>query len=164
MSRFTKTALALALSAATVAMVPSPASALVVASGFRVANFTFVAPTAIVPINGAALAVPFFVPAPTRVVITFSAECAVDAVAGVNDAWIDIDIRIDGAVIVPPTGGTLEAFCTANGTAGFDGYTHPSITVVANVAAGAHNVSILARRNNGATGGWIGDSSIVLER
>ena len=164
MLRFTRSALALALSAAAAAAFPSPSSALVVASGVHIGNFTFVAPTTLVPINGVALALPFGVPSASRVVITYSAECAVNAAAGVNNAWVDIDIRIDGVLIVPPTLGPNDAFCTSNGTAGFDGWTHPSITVVATVAAGAHNVSILARRNGGATGGWVGDSSIVLER
>ena len=141
----------------------SMAHALLVTAGIAPGNFTFTAPSVLVPINGASTSVGFTLGAPQRLIITFSAECAVNAAAGSNGAWVDIDVRMDG-VALAPTNTTFDAFCSSNGTAGFDGWTRASITVPVTVAAGAHSVTILARLNNGATGGWISDRALVIER
>ena len=96
-------------------------------------------------------------------VLTFSAECSVDAPAGNTAAWVDLDIMIDGAAVTP-TVGTADAFCGANGTLGFDGWIHPSITIPVRLTAANHTLQIQGRLNNGATGGWISDISMVLHQ
>lgn len=128
----------------------------------RPGNFSFATPSAFVPLNAAgATTLVFNQGGATPRVLTYSAECTVDAPAGNNFAWLDIDVYVNG-VAVPPTAGTADAFCSADGVAGFGGYTRPSITIAINPVAGANSVRILARLNAGATGGWLGDSALVV--
>ncbi len=75
--------------------------------------------------------------------------------------WLDLDITFNG-VVVAPTVGTDDAFCSTNGTAIIDGCTRASITVVVQGIKGNNNVTIHARGNAGATGTWLGDSSLVI--
>jgi hypothetical protein len=129
----------------------------------RANNWSVNSPAAVlVPLTGAgASQVGFNLPAAGRKVLTYSAECAVNAPAGNNGAWLDIDVIVNGAVVAP-TVGTADAFCGANGTAGFDGWRRNSITVVIAGVAGANTVRIVARGNGGATGLWLGDSALVV--
>ena len=88
----------------------------------------------LVPLLGMT-SLPFFNAYGQRFVVTFSAECAVNAPAGNYTAYTDIDIVVlnaAGAVVqtLAPTFGNSDAFCTANGTAGFDGWSRNSITAV----------------------------------
>ena len=78
-----------------------------------------------------------------------------------SGSWIDLDILVDG-VAISPTAGSLDAFCGANGTAGFDGWVRPSITVPVRLTAGAHTFQVQGRLDAGATGGWISDIAVVL--
>lgn len=136
-------------------------AAIKVAGNYPV-NFSFTTPTAFVPLTptgGTSLT--WNQGSPGRKVLTFSAECSVDAPAGNNFAWVDIDI-IHNGVVLPPTVGTADAFCSADGVAGFAGYTRPSISVVVPGVAGANTVRILARLNAGATGGWVSDTSTIV--
>lgn len=140
------------------------ADAKVIGSGSNPSNFSFSAATANVPIAaGTAAPTVLNVAAPRRgsYVLTFSAECSVDAPAGNSSAWIDIDVVVNGTT-VSPTVGTGDAFCGANGTVGFDGWVRPSISVAVDLIKGLNVISILARRDAGATAGWLSDSSIVV--
>lgn len=99
--------------------------------------------------------------APQRKLLTFSAECAVNAPAGTFGAWVSIDILHNG-VELSPTAGPDDAFCAANGTLGIDGWTFPSVTVVIPGVAGANQISINARLVGTATSGRIDDSVLVI--
>jgi hypothetical protein len=132
-------------------------------SAVRANNWSVNSPAAVlVPLTGGgATVVGFNLPAAGRKILTYSAECAVNAAAGSTSAWMDLDIIVNG-VVVAPTAGTLDAFCSSNGSAGFDGWARNSITVVITGLAGANTVRIQARGNNGATGLWLGESALVV--
>jgi hypothetical protein len=164
MTNLAKFAAVLSLSAAALPAVTAPASAVVAAFGFHTFSFTFSPPGSLLPIAiGAGTSVAFTLPAQANVAVTFSAECSVEAPAGDFSSYVDVDVLIDG-VAVPPTAGTSDAFCSANGTAGFDSWVRPSITVVKLLAAGPHSVSVFGRPSTGATRGYLGITSVVVER
>jgi hypothetical protein len=144
------------------------ASADAIAVVTNAANYTFVAGWPIVP----GTVTPAFANlVGQRFLVTFSAECAVNAPAGNNTAWLDVDIVVRnaaGAIVatLAPTVGAGDAFCSSNGTPGFDGWATQSITAVggAGLPAGVYSVAVRARLNNGATGGWLGERSTVVWR
>ena len=109
-------------------------------------------------------------PAGARFVVTFSAECSVHAAAGNNTAYTDVDIVVLNAagglvVTLAPTAGTLDAFCAADGTAGFSGFASHSVTAVSpGLPAGNYRVQVRARLQGGAFGGWFGERSLVVSR
>jgi hypothetical protein len=149
---------AIALGAAT------QASAHTLAAVTNPINFTWAAGV-VAPVPG--MVTPFFGHPGGRFVATFSAECAVNAAAGNHSAWLDVDIVVTnaaGAVVatLTPTVGSGDAFCSSNGTLGFDGWVSPSVTGVAQLAAGVYRVQVNARLNNGATGGWLGERTLVV--
>jgi len=158
-----------AIAGALAALASTQASADVLRSVAAVGNWQF-AGAAQVPIPG--MTTPFFAnPLNGRFVVIFSAECAVNAAAGSSMAWSDVDIVLlnaAGAVVqtLAPTAGSLDAFCSSNGTAGFDGWSANSVMGVAGpgLAAGNYRVQVRARLNNGATGGWFGERSLAVIR
>lgn len=113
---------------------------------------------------------PFANPAGARFVVTFSAECSVNAPAGNDSAWTDVDIVVlnaAGGVVatLAPTAGTFDAFCAADGTLGFSGWASHSVTALSPVlAGGVYRVQVRARLQGGATGGWFGERSLVVSR
>ena len=144
------------------AIVATAAVAGLKASGAYPANFSFATATALVPLTSTgATSLSWNQGSAGKKILTFSAECSVDAPTGNNSAWVDLDIIVNG-VVVPPTVGTSDAFCGANGIAGFDAWVRPSITVVVVGAAGANTAQVRARLNAGATGGWVSDTSTVI--
>jgi hypothetical protein len=159
-----KKILVAAASALALVTVAGPATAAVLASTNNSANFTFTTGTPTLLSTAG-----FFLNANESFVVTFSAECAVDAAAGNSSAWTDIDIQLvnaAGAVVATllPTSGSADAFCTSNGTVGFDGWTTASMTLSASVApAGVYSVRVLGRLNFG-TGAWYGERSLVVYR
>jgi hypothetical protein len=75
-----------------------------------------------------------------RVVATFSAECSVRAPN--TTTWLSITILVDG-VEIAPTQTTDNAFCTAHGNNGLDGWVSASTTGVFVVPEpGIHNVRV----------------------
>lgn len=156
--------------AALAAAVPAQAEILVTMS--RHGNFFgFGAGGTLVPLtpNGTTQTPAFNVPAGSRFIVSYSAECANDA-AGYQ-SWVTLEIRAvnvnTGAVrVLSPTGApnSGDAFCSSNGTAGFDGWsTH---TVNANgvqLPAGTYRIQVWGRTAFGGSG-WLGDSSLVVWR
>ena len=112
----------------------------------------------------------FTKPAGQRLVITFSAECAVDAPTGNPNAWLDVDIVLlnatTNAVVytAAPTVGSFDAFCASTGTAGFGHWETHSVQALIpyNFAAGSYKASVKARVNGGATGGWLGERMLSV--
>jgi hypothetical protein len=95
-------------------------------------------------------------------ILTFSARCAVTAPAGNTTAWLDLDIVVNG-IVVAPTVGSGDPFCSANGTAGgLDGQVRRSITVPVQGIQGSNTVQVLARGNGGASGLYLGDLALVI--
>jgi hypothetical protein len=140
-----------------------PVAAAISLSAVRPGNFSSAStPGVLVPLDSTgAVTLTLNAGAGGRRVLTYSAECSVDAPAGNHSAWLDIDVLVNG-VAQPPTVGTADGFCGANGVAGFDHWTRHSITLVIPVRVGANTIQILARGNAGATGLWLGDSSLVV--
>jgi len=126
----------------------------------RAVNFTFTTATALVPLTStAATSVSFSQAAASPRVLTFSAECALD---GANPIfYLDLDIIHNGTAL-SPTAGNQDAWCTANATAGLDGWIRGSITLVVPAVAGVNTIQVQARQNNNVGTGWIGDTSLVI--
>lgn len=138
-----------------------------IVSATAVGNFVFAGVTVLPGMTtpGFALA------AGERIVVTFSAECAVDAAAGDFTSSTDVDIVMlaPGPVqvqVLSPTAGAGDIFCSANGTAGFDGHARHSITVVGGgLPAGVYQVQVRAK-TNGPAGiqAWYGDRALIVSR
>jgi hypothetical protein len=150
------------------ALVSTTASADSLAYAVGTDNWTFTG-TSQVDVSGMVSNV-FTKPANARLVITFSAECAVDAPAGNPNAWLDVDIVLlnatTNAVVytAAPTAGSLDAFCSSTGTAGFGHWATHSVQALIpwNLAAGSYKAAVKARLNNGATGGWLGERMLSV--
>ena len=134
------------IAAATLALAATASMAGVVSTSTRLGNWSVASPAAVfVPLNdGNATSVKFSVASERKVVITYSAECAVDAPADNNSAWLEITILIDG-VPLRPTAGTSDAFCSADGKPGFNNWVRPSVTGYLLVGAGMAFLGITPR-------------------
>ena len=113
----------------------------------------------------------FFNAAGQRFYVHFAAECAVNAPAGNTTAWTDVDILVlnaAGAVVqvLPPTVGTLGAFCSSDGSAGLSGWASNAVIGIGGpgLAAGNYRVQVRARLNNGATQGSYGERTLLVTR
>ena len=148
-------------------VVPHAASAHSLGYAVNTVNWSFVgAAQVVVPGMTTSLV---FKPINQRLIITYTAECSVNAPAGNNSAWMDVDIVLlnaAGAVVytAPPTVGSADAFCSANGTAGFDGWESNAVTAVVPpaLASGFYRAQVRARLNAGATGGWFGERMLTV--
>lgn len=150
-------ALALALAGVT-----ATAHAGIKASAVNGSLFTFSNAEAFVPLNSAgATTLSFNLAGASKKVLTFSAYCAVYAPAGVTTAWLDVDIVVNG-VVVAPTSGSGDPFCSSNGSGQFDGYVRTSTTVSIQGKEGSNSVRVLARGSPYATGLLLGATSLVI--
>lgn len=134
----------------------------------QTANFSFPAGTQLLP---GAVSSAFFNAAGQRFIVHFTGECAVQAPAGNTSAWLDIDLQVlnaAGALVatLTPTQGSGDAFCSANGSAGMDGWSSNAVIGIGGpgLPAGVYRVRVQARTNNGATSGWIGQRSLIVTR
>ena len=150
------------------AVVSTQASANNLAFAVGTNNWTF-SGTSQVDVNGM-VSNAFAKPANTRLIVTFSAECAVNAPAGNPNAWMDVDIVLlnafTNAVVytASPTVGSADAFCSSTGTAGFGHWATHSVQALIpfNVPAGTYKAAVKARLNNGGTGGWLGERMLSV--
>lgn len=147
---------------ATAALLAVTAHAKVLTSGTFPANFTFTSTTSKtpLPLNTGATSLVFRAAKAGTFVLTFSAECAADNGTSSTSGWVDVDVEVNG-VVVSPTVGSSDAFCSPNGTVGHDGWVRASISVPVNLVAGSNTVRVLGGLN-GLTSGWIGDTAIVV--
>jgi len=113
----------------------------------------------------------FFNAAGRRFIVHFAAECAVNAPAGNTTAWTDVDVQVlnaAGAVVrtLPPTVGTVGAFCAADGSAGLSGWGSHAVIAVggAGLVAGNYRVRVIGRLNNGATQASYGERTLIVTR
>lgn len=133
----------------------------------RTGNFTGGSSLTVVPLSntGQTATGQFFNSAGRRFIVSYTAECAKDGTSG----WVDVDIRLinvfTGAIFtLPPTNaGGSDAFCSADHTTGFDGWTMAAVNAVATgLPEGTYRVQVLARATSGSF--WLGDSSLVVWR
>lgn len=94
-------------------------------------------------------------------VLSFSAICSVDAPASDTLSWLDLDILVNG-VVVAPTVGNDDAFCSAKGTAGFYGLVRASITIPIKGISGNNTIQIKARGNYNAKDLYFLYSTLVV--
>jgi len=100
-----------------------------------------------------ATGVSFDLPASGKKVLTYSASC--NAGGDVN-AYIDLDIVVNGVVVAPTVGGE-DSFCGSDAR-----NVRPSITLVIQGVEGPNTVKIVLKKHNGATGVSLGASSLVI--
>lgn len=151
-----------AATAATLTLIGAAAEAKVLAFATRASNFSFTSATALVPLDASGtttLTVTNPKAKAVNYVLTYSAECA--AIGGSTNAWLDLDVMVNGSAVAP-TSGSADAFCASNGGASYGNWLRPSITLVVPLLPGANSIQIQGRLDNGATGGWLGDSSLVV--
>jgi hypothetical protein len=137
------------------------ANAAIKASGTNPSNFSWTTPTALIPINGAGTSITVSNTKATKLIITFSAECSADAGAGVTSGWVDVDLLLNG-VAISPTNGSSDAFCSPDGITGHGSWVRPSVTTVVTAPPGVSTISVLGRLT-GVTGGWLSDTSVVVQ-
>ena len=93
------------------------------------------------------------------VIITFTAECAVD---GTEQQWVSIPLLVNGDAL-RPSRGDQDTFCSGNGFAGFnDGWVMASMTAPVELAAGNYDLQIQVTPSGGAAGWWIGDLALTV--
>lgn len=139
-------------------------SAKVIASGTSAGNGAgagFTVNNTPIPLNGAATTLSFNSAKAGRFVLTFSAECSADTGTTTATGWTEIDVEVNG-VIVAPTVGSSDAFCSPNNTAGHDSWIRPSITLPVTLVAGANTVRVLGKFVAPVTSGWLADTAIVI--
>lgn len=155
-----RTLAAIVAAAAAASLLPAAASAKVLK---WVTSTDYVQLTAYqsIPIDGANTKVSFKVgdTAPKRIVIAFSAECAV---SGSSDGKADIEINLNGATLNPTNGD--DVFCRANGTPVADGYVRGSLVVSAKAKTGTNLITVRAHRNGGDGDVYLDDVSLVVYR
>lgn len=155
-----------AIVGALAAVAAGSASAHLITSQAAPGNFIFAGGP--IPLPGMTTAA-FLNGANQRFVVTFSAECAVNAPAG-NFSWFtDVDVVVldaAGAVVqtLSPTAGAADAFCTANGTNVFDGWSRNSVTAVGGLGLAAGNYRVQVRGRVPLGQAWYGDRALVVSR
>jgi len=105
--------------------------------------------------------------------VTYTATCAVAAAQGNDLPWMNLEIELvnvatNEVVVLAPSNGTDDAFCTANGTLGFNGWNMVSITGVAkNLPRANYTVQIRAniqRNFVGTASGSLSQSSLIVRK
>ena len=132
-------------------------------------SFGFGAGTVFVPIAaGVFQTAPFFNGFNQRFIVSYTAECGVNAAN--TTSFVDLTIRVvniaTGVItVLSPTAGGTDAFCSANGTPGFDGLQMHTVHAVGGVGlpAGNYRVQVLARVN-GPGAGNLDDSALIVWR
>lgn len=102
--------------------------------------------------------VSFNLPAPTRVVVTYTAECAV---AGNGLGFVSVEIVVDG-VPRAPTAGLDDRFCSSDHTPAADRPAMHSVSVPLGLAAGPHTVRVRATAPVAGAFAVIDDSTIAV--
>jgi hypothetical protein len=148
-------ALALAGAAAT-------AQAGVKASAVNPSNLTWLTRgPVLVPLNSAgATTLSFSLASAGKKLLTFSSECSVNGPAGKYGEYLDLDILVNGVVVVPTV--NADPFCSTNSTGAFDSYIRTSITIPIQLQSGTNTVQIRASGSANVTGMWLGQSALVI--
>jgi hypothetical protein len=138
------------------------ASAKVLAAATRSNNFTYTVDNTPVPLNnGGSTSIVFNVATAGTYSLTYSAECSADNGANSNAGWVHLNIEVNG-VVVAPTVGSSDAFCSPDNVAGSSGWVRPSITIPVRLVAGSNTVRVLGGLVS-VTTGWLGDSALVIQ-
>jgi hypothetical protein len=110
------------------------------------------------------------VPANSRFIVTYTAECDVDSTFTNTRVAVNLDIlAVNQAtglpIALPPTNGDQDAFCTGDSRPGFDGPDMNTVTALAvNIPPGTYRIEVRAsvQGANGFGTGWLGDSSLII--
>lgn len=126
----------------------------------------------VVPIDntGRAQSGALLVPANSRFIVSYTAECDVDSTFTNARVSVNLDIlAVNQAtglpIVLPPTNGDQDAFCTGDSRPGFDGPNMNTVTAVAvSIPAGTYRIEVRAsvQGANGYGTGWLGDSSLII--
>lgn len=110
---------------------------------------------------GAGTSISFGCNVPSRVMITFSAECSQ---SGTTAQWGSIQIVLNGTVL-PPTVGNDDAFCSGDGNAGAsDSWATQSMEVVGACRQGGNVLAVRAGPRFAGTTMRLDDMSTVVDR
>ena len=157
MRRLAKIVTAVALSA--IAVTAHAATKIYVT---RTGNFITAAPVIPVPLDQVGGTIRSFnLASAKKLYLTYSAECAVGSPNPSAISYVDLDIIVNG-IVVGPTVGTADAFCTSNHTPPADGWVRSSITVHIQGIAGTNSVRIIAKLQNGAIPMHLGDTALLV--
>jgi hypothetical protein len=110
------------------------------------------------------------VPANSRFIVSYTAECDADSTFTNARVSVSLDIlavnQATGfAIALPPTNGDQDAFCTGDSKPGFDGANMNTVTAVAlNIPAATYRIEVRAsvQGANGYGTGFPGDSSLII--
>lgn len=166
--------------AGALALLTVPAPADVIVSQTRNGDFIFAIDAnngdteTVVPLDNAGLlqSVTLAVPANARFIVSYTAECAVDS--RIPGASLNLDIRVvnqatglGGALPPTNTAGEEDAFCTSDGTPGFNSFAMNAVNAVSvNLAPGNYRIEVRASLPLSQFGelvrGRLGDSSLII--
>lgn len=157
MKTLRQTVLALALAGAA-----ATAQAGIRASAINTTNWLGTAAQSLVALDPSGMTtLNFTLASAGKKVLTFSAVCSVRAPAGDFLSWVDLDIVVNG-VVVAPTVGNDDAFCSTNGTRSYDDYVRAAITIPIQGVAGNNSIQIKARGNYATMDMYFLNSSLVV--
>jgi hypothetical protein len=142
------------VTAAALAAVSMSAQAAIKLNATRTGYFLSSAPSVVLPLNDAgATILSFNLPANKKLVLSYWALCTLNGVSG---GWVDLDIVVNGVIVVP-TGGTNDPLCSVD-----ERSTTGSITIQIQGVAGNNTVVIVGRRVVGASVMQIGNSALLV--
>ncbi len=115
-----------------------------------------------VPLNDlGATSVTFNLPAAKKVLLTFTASCAIWGSSTTADPYVHLDVIVNNAT-VSPTHGDVDAFCSGNQTTQVDAFAAHTIAIAIAGKKGANTVRIVGGRKNAAIEVWLKSSSLVI--
>jgi len=147
---------------AALAAVALSAHAVVKFSATREGLFTTTNESFTIPLNDlGATTITFNLPAAKKVLLTYTAVCAVSGSSGTQDPRVHLDIIVNNSTVAP-TRGAQDAFCSGNHTSTADAYaTHTIATAIAG-KKGANTVMIVGGRLGAVGYVAIGNSALVI--
>ena len=115
-----------------------------------------------IPLNDlGATTVTFNLPAAKKVLLTYTAVCAVSGSSGTQDPRVHLDIVVNNSTVAP-TRGNRDIFCSGNHTSIADAYATHTISTAISGKKGANTVMVIGGRLGAAGYVSIGNSSLVI--
>jgi hypothetical protein len=127
-------------------------------SGIAAGNQSFPSGASVVMIDGTNTQIQVSVPAPAKLALLYTAECAV---AASNDStWLELDLQVDGAA-APPTDSD-QALCTSKAAGGNDTWVSARAVGLTTVGTGVHQITVQGQDVGSSSQWWIGDSALLI--
>jgi hypothetical protein len=115
-----------------------------------------------IPLNDlGATTVKFNLPAAKKVLLTYTAVCAVTGSSSATLPYVHLDIIVNGSTVAP-TRGDFDSFCSGNHTSVADGYTTNTVAMAISGKKGANTVTIVGGAKYSPGYVAIGNSSLVI--